>query len=57
MAGERTNPLFKNLFSFCNNFNVRTLCFAAARTQPQNTSKAEHAIKLAGSQPTQAGTE
>jgi len=36
---------------------VRTLCFAAARTRLQNTSKAEPALKLARSQPTQAGAE
>jgi len=36
---------------------VRTLWLAAARTRLQATSKAEPALKLARSQPTQAGTE
>jgi hypothetical protein len=45
-ASGRTRSL-KSCFSFCKELDVRTLCFAAARTQPQNTSKAEPAIKLA----------
>jgi len=53
--GGRTHSL-KTYFLF-RRLVVRTLCFAAARTQPQNTSKAEPTIKLARSQPTQAGAE
>jgi hypothetical protein len=39
-CGIADEPALKNLFFFCRELDVRMLCFAAARTRLQNTSKA-----------------
>jgi len=47
---QRTNSSYKQIFLRVKTCEVRTLRLAAARTRLQAASKAEHAIKLAGSE-------